>query len=147
MTQMPHLTREDFDFWVEDMDDALDRFRDRLPPQVSDALDGSPKSLDALEAWLLERYPDTESMLAEDQAETVDGAARYVGEILRRGTTGGYWDINLNDERQAFYGLPVVTTADKPTPDAPTTLVTAAGNRRTGTYLRGVIEAKLRRRR
>jgi hypothetical protein len=142
MPPIPHLTREDFDFWVEDMDDALDRFREMLPSHVSGALDGSPRSLDALEAWLLERYPDTESMLAADQAETIDGAARYVGEVLRHATTGGYWDIDLTDERNVFHGLPVVTTADKPTPLAPATLVTAAADRRTGTFLRQVIDAQ-----
>ena len=140
MASTPRPTRDDFDFWVADMDDALDRFRELLPEDVSRALDGSEASLDALEAWLLERYPDTQSMLAAEEAAIVDGAARYIGEILRR-AVGGYWDIQLDDERDVYYGLPVITTGEKATPVAPATLATAAADRRTGSFIRQVVAA------
>ena len=143
MTQAPRMTRDDFDYWVADMDDALERFSALLPVDVAGALDGSTGSLDALEVWILERYPDTESMLADEEATTVDGAARYIGEVLRR-ELGGYWDIDLDDERNAFYSLPVVTTSERPTPVAPAALATAAADRRTGSFIRETVEAHRR---
>jgi hypothetical protein len=136
----PSTTRDDFDHWVADMDDSLERFRDALPEDVSRELDGSIGSLDALEAWILQRYPDTEAMLADDQAEPVDGAARYIGEVFRRELGSQYWDIDLDNRDAAFFNLPVLTSGPGSTPVAPAALATAAAQRRTGSFLRTVLE-------
>lgn len=128
------------------MDDAIERFRDRLPADIRDALDGSPESLDALETWILERYPETRAMLADDQAESVDGAGRYIGEVFRR-ELGGHWDIELDDPAAAFFNLPVLTSGPGSTPIAPAALATASADRRTGSFLRTVLEASRPQRR
>jgi hypothetical protein len=132
--------RDDFEYWLADMDDALDRFIATLPASLRGRLDYSPASLDALEAWILERYPTTQAMLAPSEAQVVDGLARYVGETIRK-NIGGKWDIRLDDPKYAFYGLPQLTGfGPRSTPEAPITLATAAADRREGNYIRSVFD-------
>jgi len=50
-------SKEEFQDWLDHMEEALDAWLDRLPEEVRDKLDFSIDSLDALEGWLLERYP------------------------------------------------------------------------------------------
>lgn len=140
MEKQTHTLRDDFDYWVADMDDALDRFFTWLPEGIRGRLNYSPASLDTLETWILETYSDTQEMLKKDQVEPVDGAARYIGETFRK-CLGGYWDIRLDDPKFVFYGLPILTGfRDSSTPECPLTLATAAADRRTGVYIRTVLE-------
>ena len=132
------MTRDDFDFWISDMNVALESFFNELPANVRAALDESPESLDALEAWILERYPDSAHMIAADQASNVDGASRYIGEVFRK-AHGGHWDIDLDHQESLFFSLPFLTGGS--TPIAPHSLATATADRRTGTFLRTVLEA------
>jgi hypothetical protein len=132
--------RDDFEYWLADMDDALERFFQKLPPAVRSKLDFSPESLDVLEGWILENYASTDDLLKPEAKEPVDDLARYVGEVYRK-TLGGIWDIRLDDPKYAYYGLPELTGfSEKPSPIAPHTLVTASADRRTGVYLRTVLE-------
>jgi hypothetical protein len=143
MKDQASTTRDHFEYWFFEMDDALERFLARLPPKTRQKLDFSPSSLDILEAWILDAYPDIATMLKHDQADIVGGAARYIGETFRR-TIGGYWDIRLDDPKMAFSGLPILTgSKERPTPVCPITLVTASADRRTGNYIRTVLEAKM----
>ena len=129
------LSEEQFQDWLAHMDEALARFLARLPAEVTDRLDGSPDSLGALEAWLLERYPTMVSILADEERLHLDGAARYVGEVFRK-ELGGHWRIRLNDPKYAFHGIPELWfLEEKDTPVAPITLVTASLDRRTGEYI------------
>lgn len=137
--------RDHFEDWLVDMDDAIDRFLETLPEDLSERLDFSPEALDVLEAWLLERYPSVDAALAETEKETLDGAARYVGETFRR-ALGGRWDIELDDPNDVNYRLPVLTGFQgEYSKQSPVTLVTAAVDRRSGNYLRAVL-ANIKRR-
>jgi len=64
-----------------------------------------PDSLGVLEAWLLERYPTMDTILEDEKASHLDGAARYVGEVFRK-AIGGHWRLRLNDPKYVFHGLP-----------------------------------------
>ncbi len=134
-----------FEHWLADMDDALDRFAASVEEPLRAQLDYSPTSLDAVEAWILERYPSTESLLAPSESRWLDSLARYVGETFRR-QLGGRWHLRLDEPDYAFYGLPELTGLAAPsTSECPHTLVTAAADRRRGTYLRTVLENMWRR--
>lgn len=138
MTQQGALvTRDDFDMWVFHMDDALAEFFERLPHGVRERLDYSPQSLDALEAWLLEQYPNPRALMQPSESHVLDGAARYIGETFRK-NAGGHWTIDLDDQKNAYFGLPVLTGYRSPA--APISLATASTHRRTGSYLRTVLE-------
>jgi hypothetical protein len=131
-------TREDFEYWLADMDDALGRFLASLPQRTREHLDYSPESLDALEDWILATYPSVDAMRAADQSRLVDGIARYIGETFRK-HIGGRWDIQLEDPKALYFGRPILTGySDGPL--APLSLATATAHRRTGVYLRSVFD-------
>jgi hypothetical protein len=133
-------TRDDFEYWIVDMDDALNRFMQILPEPLREKLNYSPASLDYLEAWILDCYPNTSAMLENSQSQIVDGAARYIGETFRR-AIGGYWDIRLDDPNTAFFGVPIlIGFEERSTPIAPLALATASADRRTGNFIRSVLE-------
>jgi hypothetical protein len=138
-------TRDDFEFWLADMDDALDAFIASLPPVTRSRMDYSIASLDALELWILENWFSPREMLEGSQVDRVGGAARYIGEVIRK-NVGGHWDIDLENKRNAYFGLPVVTDySQPPTPECPLTLVTASADRRSGRYLSTIVENMKRR--
>jgi hypothetical protein len=145
MSKPALTTREDFESWVDYMAEGIKHFLNSLPEQVRVKLDYSPESLDVLEDWLLRTYPTTKSMLEADQAALVGGAARYVGETFRR-RIGGLWDIRLDDPQFAFFAMPILTGfEERSTPICPLTLVTASGDRRTGKFIRTVMENTMKR--
>jgi len=141
---MKQTTRDDFESWHVDMDDALERFFDALPREVTERLDFTPGSLDLLEKWILGRYESTDQMLPASEATTVDALARYIGETFRK-AIGGRWGIRLDDPKYVFYGLPeIIGYSDKPTSLCPISLATASADRRSGKYLSGVLASYIR---
>jgi hypothetical protein len=96
-------------------------------------------SLDTLEAFLLRRYRTPDEALTLDQRGVLDAAARHVGLVMVLGIGGARWDVILDDPDHVYYRLPVVRLPDGST-DCPLTAVTAALDRRTGTYLRELVE-------
>ncbi|SRR5258708_650270 len=141
------ITRDDFENWLIVFDEDLDRFLATLPVETRAPLDYSPESLDVLETWILKNYPNTDSILAKDQMLILDGLTRYIGETYRK-ALGGIWTINLTDTKDAFYGLPILTKYESPlgVEICPVTLATASADRRTGHYLRTVLDNYLRAR-
>jgi len=136
--------REDFEFWLVDMDGAIERFLEEVPSAITRRLDFSPESLDALEAWILGRYPSAQTMLAPTESRVVDGLARYIGETFRK-AIGGKWEIRLDDPRYVFHGIPQLTGfSERPTPVAPISLATASADRRTGKFLSSVLGSYIR---
>lgn len=108
--ERPPLSRDDFELWLFDMDDALEAFAGLLPESV--ALDHSAASLDALETWLLQTYPSVDQLLSPKSEAVLDGAARYVGETFRK-RVGGGWDIVLDDPEFVYGRLPIVRLPNK----------------------------------
>lgn len=145
MSSMRSDLLDRFEYWLADMDDGIARLRSRLPDEVQANLDLSPESLSVLEAWLLARFPSVQHVLAPEALEEVDGVARYIGETFRR-AIGGRWDANVDDPKNVFYGLPLLTGfSEKPTPISPHALVSAAAERRTGSFLRTVLDSSMKR--
>lgn len=146
MSRQPRTTRDDFECWLIDMDDAIERLLALLPSdQMRQKLDFSPPSLDTLEAWILERYSSTEAMLEQSETTIVDGLARYIGETYRM-ALGGHWDINLDDPQRVYFGIPILVAHESrlETEICPLSLATASANRRTRIYLRMVLENHLK---
>lgn len=139
------VSKDEFQQWVFDMDDALDAFRQRFPADQRARLDFSPESLDVVEKWILDRYPSTAAMLADGEAETVDQLARYIGETFRK-TLGGSWRMRQDDPDYVFHNLPIVVFGGKVGEDSPHSLATATADRRKGTYLSTILRNKQARR-
>lgn len=135
---------EDFQYWLVDMDSALERFLESLPIEVRERLDFAPESLGALEGWIIERYPNTGAMLEPSESRVVDGLARYIGETFRK-AIGGRWEIRLDDPKYVFHAIPQLTGfSETPTPVSPHSLATASADRRTGRFLTQVLGSYLR---
>lgn len=133
---MPDNNKEDqFQLWLAEMDDALDRFLRRLPMGVAMRLDYTQASLLVLEKWLLDRFPDFETTRPLESSLDLDGAARYFGETLRR-EFGGKWFVNLNEEKLIFFGVPQLRgMRGQATQICPLATITASTERRTGKFL------------
>lgn len=126
-------SREEFQVWL-----ARDlEVRDELYELVGAELPPGPESLDALEAFLLRRYPGPAAAVTLEQRGVTDAAARHVGLVFVLNIDDAVWDIETDDDGRLFYRLPVIRFGDGEE-DCPLTMVTAALDRRTGTYLRDV---------
>jgi hypothetical protein len=137
---MTPMSQDDqFQCWLMEMDDAITRFVEALPKEVGARLDKTPSSLSTLEAYVLSRYESPRAAAEPDQAAFVDGAARYFGEVLRS-VTGGRWEIRLRNQKDVYYGLPVLAGGSiGGTPICPLMTVTAATDRRTGSFFSKVV--------
>jgi hypothetical protein len=93
-----------------------------------------------VEQWILDRYPNTDAMLVEDESRIVNRLACYIGETFRK-TLGGRWSMRLDDPKFAFHGLPILIGGKGlATPECPLTLATASADRRRGNYMRTILE-------
>jgi hypothetical protein len=131
---------DQFQMWLMDMDEAIERFRHSVSDDVAQALDFTPESLVMLERVVLTKYSCVDEIIKPGEAKIVDGMARYVGQVFRR-KLGGKWMIDYSDEKNAFYGLPqLVGMSGQRTQICPLTLVTASTDRRTGSFIRTVFD-------
>jgi hypothetical protein len=127
-------TDDQFQVWLIEMDNALQRFGASAPPDLACKLDLTPESLDAVEAWALSWYQSPQEIRPASETAFHDGAARYIGEVIRK-HTGSKWSLDRSDPKKLNYGVPALTGGKLSIGMAPLTLVTALLDRRTGTYL------------
>lgn len=113
--------------------------RDELEAMIGVLLGIDVMSLDPLEAFLLGRYRTADDALALDQRGVLDAAARHIGLVMILNVDGAEWAIDLDDEDNAYYRLPIIRLSDG-AEECPVTLATACLDRRTGEYLRTVVE-------
>ncbi|MFI0354783.1 hypothetical protein [Actinomadura sp. 9N407] len=96
--RMGEPARRFLDDWLAGMDTALER---RRPA----GLDFTPASLPVLEAQILERFSDGDSVRADD--EFVEDAVRYIGETILR-TWPSHWIYRHSDEPGYLDNVPMV---------------------------------------
>ena len=140
------MTKEDDQFqeWLMDMSDAIERFQQSLPGELQGRLDYSPESLEIVENFALAKYPSVAEATKAGEAAAVDGIARYVGQVFRK-RLGGKWIIDYSDRKNAFFGLPQLSgMVGQKVQLCPLTLVTASLDRRTGKFIRMVFDNNLR---
>jgi len=130
---------ERFQYWLADMDDALERFVALLPQDDRIRFDFSVESLSILEEYLLGEFDSFDVNASQDRRLMLDGASRYLGETVRR-LTGGRWWLELRDPEQANFGMPVLGGfANEVPPICPFFVVTASIDRRTGSHIQSVV--------
>ena len=131
-------SREDFEYWLATLDTFLAEFVEEFPASVRRKLDYSSASLDMVESWILKTYESTDAMLEGTEGRRVNRAACYIGETFRKAAKGK-WTVNLEDRDRAYFGLPIIVAPGKDS-ECPLTLATTAADRRTGTFLRTMLE-------
>ena len=139
---MNTIATDQFENWLIDMDDALERFKAALPRFLAVGCDLSLQSLASLEQHYLAEFASVEIALLPTSASRVDGYARYVGETLRT-LAGGKWRLDISSPDHAFYGLPTMTGQYGTV--CPLTLVTAAADRRTGKFWTTIVANQVAR--
>lgn len=128
-------SREEFQTWLaQDLD-----VREEFYLMMGKALDVDVASLDALEAWLLDRYAHPDAVLGFDQRGIADAAARHIGRVIVLNVDDAVWEIDLDDENSVWYRLPVVRMPDG-YDDCPLALLLASLDRRVGDFLRDHVE-------
>jgi hypothetical protein len=133
---------EQFESWLEAMDPRLARFEDFLMP-TSWTKGFTRESLEELEQYMLDRWPDRESFQNDGDADWTDGAMRYIGEAILR-IAGGGWHLD-NAPDVVFRGQPVI----RPDtiygfPISPYNLMGLLLKRRTGHELAKLYDGQLR---
>jgi extradiol dioxygenase family protein len=113
--------------------------RDELTGFIGQELGLDELSLDVLEAFLLRRYHHPDEALTLNERGVLDAAARHIGLVMLLNVDGSAWSIELEDEDYVYYRLPIIRFSDGAAA-CPLTLATASLNRRTGEYLRTVVE-------
>lgn len=133
-----------FQYWLMEMDDAIEYFMKSIPNEISIKLDYTPESLLVLEEYILHKYADIESARKKSEAKFFDGASRYLGELFRK-LDGGKWYIELERKDNFFYGLPqVVGGKNQVTQLCPLALVRASTDRRKGDYLYKILMNRIK---
>lgn len=134
---------EQFQYWLVDMDDAIERFISLFPQSEQVKLDFTRESLAIVEEWILARYSDMSEVLRKSEAATVDGAARYVGEVFRK-ILGGKWFIDFSDPKNVYCGLPQIGgMRGQRVQFCPLTFVTTSVDRRTGNFMLKILDNKI----
>jgi hypothetical protein len=128
-------SREEFQTWLAKDEEV----RDELERLVGEELGPDEPSLDALEAFLLERYRNPDEALRLNERGVLDAAARHIGLVMLLSVDGASWDIDLENEQNVYYRLPIIKLSDG-AEECPLSLATAALDRRVGDYLRTIVE-------
>ena len=125
---------DEFEMWLFRLTDVQAEFVKYFNQQTHQKLDHSLKSLDILEAWLLEKYQNADEIQQLGQRDVHVGVASYLGGLYVR-HLGATWNVNLEDVDNVYYALPVLEWDDST--DCPLATVTTALTRRHGDFLSG----------
>lgn len=136
----PAELQDHFETWLASMDVYLDEVRAAAPDAK---LDYSLESLNALEAFLLDRYPDIDAARA-DMAGMINNAGAYIGETIRKTAGRGKWRLD-DKEDSIFYGMPILVDFRDNDSCSPVSLASACTDRRRGDYLFSVASHLTRR--
>jgi hypothetical protein len=126
---------KEFQFWMAHNEDM----REELEELIGVQLNVDEDSLDQLEYFLLKRYRAPEEALEPGERRIFDAASRYIGLVFILNVDGAKWAINLKDEDQAYFRLPVIKFGDSDE-ECPLSTVFAALDRREGDYMRSVLK-------
>jgi hypothetical protein len=126
---------DNYTWWLNIMPDEMPRLS-ILPKALREHLDYSLESLDLIEAYIRENYA-VEELKDRKNRYARDLFARYIGETFRKNASDLFWSFESSNERDALYGIPVLTTIDGGSaPMTPTLWVTELIAQKEGHFLR-----------
>lgn len=94
-------------WWISCIPDKLDLLESAVPPELYNHLDYSISSLAFLGKYLVKQYT-IESMIANSQEWDI--FASYVGVVYEKNVPTAKWRIELEDEKNIYYGVPALKT-------------------------------------
>jgi len=126
---------DNYTWWLSIMPDEMPRLS-ILPKQLREQLDYSLESLDAVEQYIVSNYTVDELKDRRNKFAR-DLFVRYVGETFRKNVPDLFWAFEAENEKDAYYGIPVLMTlAEGVPPMTPTIWVTELPGQKTGSFLR-----------
>ncbi len=99
-------TQENFQDWIFFISDKMEYFTGEFAQANGLTLDYSIKSLDEIEGWILANFKHHNDLIAEKKL--LDHITIYIGETFRK-HIGGKWYIDLENKKNAYYSMPVLT--------------------------------------
>jgi hypothetical protein len=126
---------DEFQFWLARNEDLREELEEMMGTELG--VDG--EALDTLEDFLLHRYKSPKDALRLGERGIIDAASRHVGLVLLLQIEGAKWASNLDDEERTYYSLPVIRFPNGDE-ECPLAMITTALDRRTGDFLRSLVE-------
>ena len=131
-------TQENFQEWIFFISDKMEYFTGEFAKEHNLTLNYSIKSLDDLEKWILSNFRYHNDLIAKK--ELLDYLTIYIGETFRK-HIGGKWFIDLENKKNVYYSMPVLTdeTYRGVTYVSPMTFATACISRNKGNYISTIL--------
>lgn len=134
-------TQDDFQKWIFLIDLKMGYFTGEFAEKYQLTLDYSLASLDEIESWILTNYATLDQLLAD--REILDYLTIYIGETFRK-HIGGKWFMDLENKKNAFYAMPILTDSlYRVGIRAPMTYATACIHRKKGNYISTILKNDL----
>ena len=132
-------TKENFQDWLSLIDIKMDLFTGVFARENNLTLNCSIESLDEIENWILSKFKDYYELMENDNL--LDLLEIYIGETFRK-HIGGKWDIILEDKKNAYYHMAVLTSSNYigEVCLAPLTFATACISRNKGNYISTILK-------
>ena len=136
-------TRENFEEWIILIPFKMEYFTDTFARENNLKLDYSMESLDELEKWILSNYKKVNDLI-EDR-KTLDYLTVYIGETFRK-YIGGKWYIDLENKKNVFYSMPVLTSPEYKgvTCKSPMIYATASIDRQKGNHISTILKNSMK---
>ena len=132
--------KEDFESWITFLPDKIHQLKKVHLNEISNKLDFSVESLLELESYLLSKF-NFEDMNKIENKSLIDCLAAYVGSTFKKNWESSYWDIDLDDAEQFYFGVPVLKFKDKALPPvSPYHTITTAMDRKKGDLMSLVLK-------
>jgi hypothetical protein len=101
---------DDFEWWITCIPDKIIRLEKLVSKDLFDKLDFSIESLEILGEYIVQTV--SISGLQKNK-ELWDCYASYIGTSYRRNVPTAQWFIELNDDKNIYYGVPSLITDAK----------------------------------
>ena len=136
-------TRENFEEWIILIPFKMEYFTNTFAVENNLKLDYSMESLDELEKWILSNYKKVNDLI-EDR-KTLDYLTVYIGETFRK-YIGGKWYIDLENKKNVFYSMPVLTSPEYKgvTCKSPMIYATASIDRQKGNHISTILKNSMK---
>ena len=132
--------KDDFQYWLFDMSNVLEKYIKDFEDHNKETLDCSLDSLLVLENHILNTFSSIQELKEETNKFKYDDITRYLGETIRK-NVGGKWELDIENEKSAYYKLPVlVEDSNNSTVVCPHKLITASIGRKKGDFLHTVLK-------
>lgn len=104
---------DNFDWWITCIPDKINRLEELIPEKIFRSLNYSVDSFEYLGRHICDTIQSIDSLM--QQEELWDCYASYVGTTYRRNVPTAKWHVELEDEKNVYYGVPALRTEAKTT--------------------------------